>query len=273
METGVAPEEYRNDVLFADKLLCWGEADATFFRRWCGVDAVPVGSAHLDSLRQIQRTDAWERRRQRVRRRLGIEATSPCAVYVLQNMAGNIFSNPYRYRLPDVEWELERAIIQVFHDFPEITLIIKINPSRQYPVPPVKKLIEDLRMNNVKLIRDGSTADWLAAGDLFITDYPTTSFLEMLTTDKPILVCGHEIPLRFSPGQWQPTLAKMWSDRVVYRNHITSFTEELRTILRKRLFGPVTSDSGLLCNFGTHFDDGQSVRRVFEALQTLQCEQ
>ncbi len=66
METGVAPEEYRNDVLFADKLLCWGEADATFFRRWCGVDAVPVGSAHLDSLRQIQRTDAWERRRQRV---------------------------------------------------------------------------------------------------------------------------------------------------------------------------------------------------------------
>jgi hypothetical protein len=264
MEARLAPEEYRNDVVFADKLLCWGEGDARFFRRWSEVDAMPVGSAHLDALRSGRRRGEWEERRRCQRGRLGIEERTPAAVYVLQNLVGEVFSNPYRYRLPDVEWEIERAIVAVFREFPEIALIVKLHPDRQFPVPPLPAWTRDVGMKNVRFVRDEAMADLLAAGDLFISDYPTTSFLEMLTTDKPVFVCGHDLPTGFFPGA---ELLPMWEERVVFAKDLPSFLDTLRAALSKGVFRRPSSGDDLLRHFGIHLDDGGSAQRVIEALE------
>jgi hypothetical protein len=266
MEYGVAPEEYRNDVLFADRLLCWGDLDVEFFQRWHGTPAVAVGSTHLDGLRRLQRSPAAATLRAQVRQRLDIPAGTRCAVYVLQNLAGNAIATPRRYRLPDVEWTIERAIIEAFRDFTDVTLVVRLHPDPAYPEPPVSRLVRDLGMINVRVVREGSMAELLAAGDLFITDYPTTAFLEMLTTDKPVLVCGQDLPPGFAPG---PAVQPLWSERVLFRPDLAGFLDMLRSVLVDGVTVPPPAGDGLLKNFGTHRDDGASALRVLAALKAV----
>ena len=81
--------------------------------------------------------------------------------------------------------------------------------------------------------------------DMFISDYPSTSFLEMLTTDRPIIVCGHELPLRWSQN-WHPSILEMWQERVVYGDDLEQFLQLLRTNLKEERFQPVKSSNTLL---------------------------
>ena len=104
---------------------------------------------------------------------------------------------------------------------------------------------------------------------MFITDYPSTSFLEMLTTDRPILFCGHELPKKFDPDKWHPSFLDMWKERVSYAEDLKDFLNLLRTSLREKRFKPVESEDTLLRLFGTHLNDGKSAERAHAFLENL----
>jgi hypothetical protein len=262
MEDRLAPEEYHNDARYADTLLCWGGGDVAFFQKWSDVKAIAVGATALDELRRLQGSSAWARRRERVRWRLGIPATSPCVAYVLQNTPYAKFATPYRYRLPDVEWAIQRAIVKAFAAHPHAVLLVEAHPARDSAPPPLDALVRDEGLHNVRVSRNDGMGDVLAAADMFITDFPTTAFLEMLTTTKPVFVCGEEMPSAFAPG---PRLAGAWAARVVYRETVAGLLEALAGALATP--PAAASDHRLLRDFGVHLDDGGSAARVMDLLE------
>ena len=108
----------------------------------------------------------------------------------------------------------------------------------------------------------------LPMADMFMTDYPSTTFLEMLTTDRPILFCGYELTWPWA-DDWHPSNQEMWSERVAYADGLDEYLGLMRTYFREERFQPVESTNTLLKMFGTHLDDGKSVERAYEFLESL----
>ena len=104
---------------------------------------------------------------------------------------------------------------------------------------------------------------------MFVIDLPSTTFLEALTTDKPIMVCGASMPWPWTPGVWHPSILDMWQERVEYSDHLNEFCDLLRERLKDGNFEPVHSDNSLLKLFGTHLDDGNSAERAYSFLYSL----
>ena len=146
--------------------------------------------------------------------------------------------------------------------------MVKLHAVPLCPRSPIAQLIKDGRIRNCTV----STAPFtslIPIADLFVTDYPSTSFLEMLTTDHPILVCGYQLPWPWAPGRWHPSVLEMWQERVAYADGLEEFLELLRTYLREERFQPVRSHNTLLKLFGTHLDDGGSVDRAYTFLESV----
>ena len=264
MDERLGIEDHRNDAAIADRLLCWGAADAEYFTRWSGVDAVAVGSAHLDHLRALRHTSAWAECRSRLRRRLGVPADARCVVYTVQNQAGETFAMPRRWRLPDVEWRIARRVIEGFRDLRDTVLVIKLHPHRSSPLPPLREFARDRAITNVRFVRDEPIADVLPIGDAFVTDSPTTTFLEMLTTDKPVFVLGEDLPWPHTPSA---SVRRWWDERVVHCDDVDALLRAVRVgFERPPLDAP---PDRLLKEFGIHQDDGRSAARVVALLEGM----
>jgi hypothetical protein len=132
-------------------------------------------------------------------------------------------------------------------------------------------VVKDWRLKNCMVVDEPFTS-LLPLADMFVTDYPATSFLEMLTTDRPILCCGYQLPWPWTPGKWHPSVLEMWRERVVYADDLEEFLELLRTHLREERFQPVGNNNALLKLFGTHLDDGCSAQRAHAFLESLAAE-
>ena len=250
-----------------DYLLTFGEGDVRYFNglRTTDVTVLPIGSAALDGLRVQARSRST---RDAAHRRLGLDPTKPTVMYVPTTMDGNIRTAPFRSRAPSRQFGLEKSIVEAFREFPDLQFVVKLPFSRFYPTSPIAQVVERLNRQNV-IVSIEPFASVIGAADLFVTDYPSTSFLEMLTTDRPILFCGHELSWPWAPGVWHPSVLDIYKERVAYAEGMEEFRDLLRTYLEERRFGPVRSQDSLLKLFGTHLDDGESAERAYTFLRSL----
>ena len=250
-----------------DYLLCFGEGDVRYFNGLSTTDVsvVPIGSAALDALRAQARSQST---RPEAHRRLGLDPTKPTVMYVPTTMDGNIRTAPFRSRTPSHQFRLEESIVDVFQEFPDFQFVVKLPFSRFYPTSPVVQVVKQMDRKNV-IVSIEPFSSVMGAADLFVTDYPSTTFLEMLTTDRAILVCGHELSWPWAPGVWHPSVLDIWKERVAYADGMEEFLDLLRTYLAERRFGPVHSQDSLLKLFGTHLDDGESSKRAYAFLRSL----
>jgi hypothetical protein len=250
----------------ADYLMVFGEGDAELLTKCHHVTArvLPVGSAALDHLKEPGALS----NRTGLMHKYGLDPKKRTVMYVPHAIDGNIRPAPFRSRSPSVLYEIQRQIVDVFADFPEIQLVVKLHPSHLDPRSPVVDLIKDRRLKNCVAVIEPFTS-LLPIADLFIGDHCSTAFLEMLTTDRPVLFCGHLLPSPWAPGKWHPSLLEMWKERVAYSDQMDAFLESLRSYLREDRFQPVESNNTLLKLFGTHLDDGKSVQRAHDFLKSL----
>ena len=189
-------------------------------------------------------------------------------VYVPTSMDGTIRAAPYRARSPGRMFDLERRIVETLAEFQSINSVVKLPRPVREPCSPIAEFIRDRQWKHINVVTDPFQTV-LPAADLFVTDYPSTSFLEMLTTDRPILVCGAELPQKFNRETWHPAVLDMWKERVAYADDLDEFLGLLRTYLREERFEPVHSKNTLLKLFGTHIDDGKSAERAYEFILSL----
>ena len=104
---------------------------------------------------------------------------------------------------------------------------------------------------------------------MFILDVPSTSLLEALTTDRPIILCGYRFPWAWSPNDWHPSILDMWQERVQYEENLREFLDLVRNNLSDGTFKSVNSEDKMLKLFGTYLDDGNSVERTYSFLESL----
>ena len=109
----------------------------------------------------------------------------------------------------------------------------------------------------------------LGMADTFVIDVASTIFLEMLTTDRPILLCAHQLSKKLDPSRWSSEVRAMWDERVGYSNDLEEFIQILRQHLDQDDSVAVKSNDTLLKLFGTHKNDGASAERAYRFLKTL----
>jgi hypothetical protein len=257
--------KYQTDLRWSDWAFTFGDGDSRYYSRSYPDAAKPVsvGSAALDEVRG-RKTGIREKRREK--RALGLKSDVPAIFYVPTSMDGYLRPIPARNRSPSLMFEIERAIADFFSQFPDFQFVFKMHAV--HVESPISRYIEDRGYSNCKVIRQ-PFRKLLHLADAFVADFPSTSFLEMLTTDRPILFCGHELPQKFNPEKWHPSILPMWKERVLYAEQLDEFLEMLRGFLRKGDFSPVKSSDEMLRLFGTHLDDGKSAERAIIELKRI----
>jgi len=263
------PAEFFNErmeMVPADYMLVFGEGDVAFTARSNrgNTSVVPVGSAVLDSAKKyVANTD-----RKRLQDTWGLSDEKRTVLYVPPIASVNPRIAPYHSRSPSVLFHMQLKLLEVFREFPETQFIVKLHPSTQDSCSVIAQVISERGPDNCVAIMEPLTS-LLPLADLFIADHPSTAFLEMLTTDRPILFCGYENPWPFCPGKWHPSVLDMWNERVEYSDDLDEFLDLLRTFINEDRFGAVESDNTLLKLFGTHLDDGKSAQRAHDFIVSL----
>lgn len=265
METHGNFIKHQTDLRWSDWAFTFGEGDSRFYSRYYpdAAQSVAVGSAELDALRRRRIDDREKRERLES---LGLKRDVPAIFYVPTSMDGYLRPIPARGRSPSLMFEIERAIADVCGRFPQFQFVFKLHSV--HVESPIRQYIEDKRYSNCKVTRR-PLRELLRLADAFVTDFPSTSLLEMLTTDRPILFCGHELPQKFNAQKWHPSILSMWKERVLYAEHLDEFLEMLRDFLRKGDFSPVKSSDEMLRLFGTHLNDGRSAERAVAELKKI----
>ena len=159
---------------------------------------------------------------------------------------------------------IQKRIVSVFHDFPDLQFIVKLHPNPSYPLSPIVQLAADLGIDNCLFVRDMMLSEVLPLGDLFINDSPTTTLLQMLTTGKRVLVFNHPAL------QWEDGALELLRRSAILSDDLAEFLHLLRDHLASRRFGPLETDDGeFLRRYGTCLGDGRSAERVVAALSAI----
>jgi hypothetical protein len=256
------PLDRHMDSAVADFRLVWGEGvRASVSRRYPnGAIPVAVGGVPLDQVRR--RLTMGQSAKQRLCKRLGLQLAKPIVIYAPTLMSAN---NRYLLRLQPTDCELyrrQRLIVEVFRDFPDVQCLVKLHPSPLYPLSPIKEWVHDLP--NALCVTEPALPEAIAIGDLLLTDSPTTTLLEMLMSDKRILVCNN------GPMEFEPSAVELLRRRAVFVETAEELAEQLRDHLAASRFGEAPNlDQSFLRAFGTHLNDGRSGLRAMEALRVI----
>jgi len=265
METDGAVVQQRNDFRHADYVFTNGFGDVQFFMKHSRERAKPiaVGSAVLDELRHRRRTAA---QRSAALSDLALEPSLPTVFYVPTSLDDYVRPIPGRNRAPSTTFHIERSIADIFAQFPNVQCVFKLHAATA--LSPIVQYVKDRGYANCRVITE-DFKKLVHLADAFVLDYPSTTLLEALTTNRPILFCGHALPMRFNREKWHPSILPMWKERVLYAEHLDEFLEMLRDFLRKGDFSPVKSSDEMLRLFGTHLNDGRSAERAVAELKKI----
>ena len=266
MESITHPVIDRLEMQSSDYVLAFGHGDVMYLSgdNTSTAKVIPVGSAVLDNIHATNTKNSSSE----IAKKYGLDSSKKTVIYVPTTMDGNIRIIPYRSQSPSRRFSIEREIIEVFANHPQVQFIVKFPLLPEYPFSATARLIKDLNIENCFIITD-PFLDLIPIADMFVTDYTSTNFIEMLTTDKPILVCGQDFPLPWNPDKWHPSILQMWRERVEYYDDLPEFKENLDKKLLSMEFNSISSDDTLLKLFGTHKNDGCSLERAISALDNI----
>lgn len=256
----------RNELPMSDYILVFGEGDVNFLEGISATDVkiVPVGSAILDQMKR----DTTTGERDALHRKFGLDPAKRTVMYVPPAMEGGVRSAPYQLRSPGLMFDIQKRLLDTFKQYPDIQFVIKAREAMFHPCPPIVHQIHEKGPPNCVVI----TAPFpsvLGLADIFIVDVASTVFLEMLTTDRPILLCAHQLSKKFDPSEWSEDVRAMWNERVVYSTDMEEFIQTLRKYLDQDHVAAVESSNTLFKLFGTYKNDGASAERAHDFLLSL----
>lgn len=242
----------------ADYRLVYGDGTASYFRErieqrveTCA-QIVTVGSTRLDALKLIPD------KRNYIRRRLGIALAEPLVAYLPTNYQYNWYMARADY-LGVPYFELLTKVVEIFREFSHLHFVYK--PFPELPLDPILKVIA-ARSPNCRVVTDFPAPLLLRACDAFIIDIPSTGLLEVLLTNKPMLV--------FSDSRFivlRPEARMLLHKRVTLSETPEDYLKQLRLFLSRGNFQELeNADREFLRAYGTHLDNGRSAERALKAI-------
>ena len=268
MESHLAHPVHYGDVKAADYFLVGGEGDCDYVNRQAPGETkvVAMGLLTLEKTKEKYNHDMENNMREKICDRIGIDKNEKIFMYVPTSWDGNARTGPYRSRSPELMFAIERKIVDVFLKHPKHCLIIKLYPSHHlFPESPILEYIKDKETNNIRICTDRFEQVMVAA-DVFIADYPATTFFEMLLTTKPILFCGYELPWPFTKGKWHPDILPMWKNRVLYKENLDEFIKMTESFVEFGQYEKPWTDTEMLEQFGLFCNDGKGDERCHDFL-------
>ncbi len=246
-----------NDLAWSDLYLVGGRlqkeyCDRVFPEKRARVEA--VGSAVLERLRaNLAGADPAP-----LKRELGLPDGKPVVIYTLT--AVRDFRFPQYHRTDAKNFSVQRAVIETLAKQP-VTTIVKLYSS-DVKGTPIAHWLADRAFPNVKVLSSPAFSALLPLGDAFVTDFPSTTLVEMALTDKPIVFVD-----ALSALDWLPEARAA----VAARAELTTSLDETRDALERLGKGllPAKSDKTLLLNYGLCDESGGAVRRARAALDCL----
>ena len=256
----------RNELPMADYILAFGQGDVEFLDgiKKTAVEIVPVGSAVLDNLK----ITAAANDRDALHRQYGLDPAKRTVMYVPPIMEGGVRSAPYQLRSPGLMKDIQERLVETFSDYPDIQFVIKTRESDGHTCPPIVHQVRENGPANC-LVITAPFPSVIGMADMFVIDVASTMFLEMLTTNRPILLCAHQLSKKLDPASWSAEVREMWDERVAYSTDLDEFIQTLRWYLEQDSVNPVRSTNTLLKLFGTHKNDGASADRAHDFLLSL----
>ncbi len=252
------------DLWQADYELCYGEGVRTYFEKRSACYVTPlaktlaVGSARLD---HVRRRD--HQRTQAIRKSLMRDDGRPLVLYV-----PTAFCGPYRNlccdSYPDVSYlELQQRVIDVFCRTPDVRLVYKVF-SGTHNANLVPQIIRQKIPNSI-IVDDTRLTDLMWAVDSIIVDFPSTGLLEVLMTNKPLLVYADKHSLRMF-DQAKSLLRR----RATLVESPEEFVVQVEALVRDGKFTELSvPDDAFLQAYGTHLRDGSSAARAANAIETI----
>ena len=271
MESHMAHPVHYCDVKVADYFLVGGEGDCDYVNKHAQGETMPiaVGLLSLEQLKKIYMEDIKNGKREKICLSMGINPEKRVFMYVPTSWDGNVTPGPFRNRSPELMFQVERSIVDIFIRHPEHYLIFKLYPPHLFsPISPIVEYVKDKNPMNIKFSLE-AFANVMAGADVFIADYPATTLFEMLLTKKPILFCGYELPWQFTKGKWDYNTVSMWKNRILYKEDLTGFIKMLESFKEEGEYDKEWENKEMLEQFGIFKDDGMSGERCHEFLVRL----
>jgi len=243
-----------NDLMSADVYFVFGEGVVEHYGGQAGrsgTQLVPVGSASLDVLAQRLRLTNNNRF-------IRLEPGKKVVLYVVPSFAQN---TPYISLPPFSDnhcWHTQQVILDVLARYKGYQIVVKL-PSNPIGKSGLLSLYAREKLyENCQFITDEcSFKDLLPLADVVVIDFPMTTLLESLTTNKPVFVVMKHLCLF-------PEACRMLSRRAVCADEPLELVESLKKYLTTGIYPADINDNTFLKSYGTHLDDGYSSERAVE---------
>lgn len=246
-----------NDLAWSDLYLVGGRlqkeyCDRVYPEKRARVEA--AGSAVLERLR----SKLAGAEPALLKRELAVPDGRPVVIYTLT--AVRDFRFPQYHRTDARNFEVQRAIIETLAGLP-VTTIVKLYSS-DVKGTPIARWLADRAFPSVKVLASPAFSALLPLGDAFITDFPSTTLVEMALTDKPIVFID-----ALSALDWLPEARAA----VAARAELAGDLEQARAMLERLGAGDLRAktDRTLLLNYGLCDEAGGAVARARAALESL----
>ena len=215
---------------------------------------IPVGSAKIDALKNKKVN------KEKIYEHLGIEKSKKIIFYIPTSYQYHWYMSREAY-LGCMYFEMLVEISKLFSEFPDVQFIYK--PFPESPPDPAVEIFQR-HCPNCKITREYSVYEIASISDGIVVDLPSTALLEVLLTDKPIIV--------FSDKRFICLLAEakeILSKRAIIEEEITGFFNSLRQFVSSDLKILKNYDRTFLREYGTFLDDGKSAERALKKIKEI----
>lgn len=221
-----------------------------------GTTLKSVGSCSLDLLKsnykkthQNKKLLQWVLREKKTKQKICLYCTT------------NYFENNWYsgYDPPPSDtlfYRTQMSIVNGLLKCPNLVMLLKLHPNTTYRQPP---WVQCLHGNgSVFIISNEATfMQLLQYADLIVLDWPSTTLLQSLTTNKPVFVVIKHL---YFLTEARETLSR----RAVCADEPEGLLKIICKFLETNVYSANISDNTFLKSYGTCLDDGNSCKRAFK---------
>ncbi len=246
-----------NDMYEVDNLFVFGEGVKRKYDNETGkkTKIIPIGSAHLDELGKIIKLS--QKAKSKIEKSL----------YVTTNFyQNNLYVAMPPFFSDNLFWLTQKKIADVLGKNKSQNHTIKIHDNINYKQTPLVAYSSNMQYKNLNFIRTKPTfSELIPNTDLIIIDWPSTTLLQSLTSNKPIFVFGGHFKI-------DENAKKLLKRRVYFSEDLDLFTNQLDEFLKNgsvKNYKIDLKNHDFLKEYGTYLDDMSSTKRAVDFLKNL----
>jgi len=245
------------DLLTSDIYLAYGEGVCeSLGERAAKYQAVvePVGSISLDMLRNKGKKTSPDHNLSQqlsLAKRAGKQVCLYATTDYLQN---NWYASYDPPPSDNLLYQTQMVLVRELLTFPELYLILKLHPTPLHRKPPWLSYCQE-KSSLFVVSNEYTFTDLLDYSALIIIDWPSTTLLQAIATNKPVFVVMKHLSLF-------PEARRMLARRAVCADEPHEIIESLKKYLSTGIYPADIEDNAFLKAYGTHLDDGHSYERA-----------